>query len=137
VSGGNLDELPAQLAQLRELIREAHGATKDLRAAIREARAFADGLVGLVDKAAEAARRAAYEAGCVQVAELEAHLQGEMNASAAKLNQAVIEARGHISRALTPKIASLDLTDTGEPGVLMVQFEGNLFDADIPTGGPR
>ena len=132
---GDLDELPAQLAQLRELIRDAHGATKDLRAAIKEARAFADGLVDLVDKAAEAARRAAFEAGCAQVTELEAHLQREMNASAAKLNQAVIEARGHISRAMTPKLASLDLTDTGEPGVLLVQFEGNLFDADIPTDG--
>jgi hypothetical protein len=136
VSGGNLDELPRQLAELRELIREAHGATKDLRAAIKDARAFADGLVDLVPQAAESARRAAFEAGCKQVKELEAHLQSEMNASAAKLNQAVIEARGHISRALTPKLASLDLADDGGPGVLMVQFEGNLFDADIPTGGP-
>jgi hypothetical protein len=135
VSGGNLDELPAQLAQLRDLIREAHGATKDLRAAIREARQFADGLVGLVDAAAESARRAAHEAGVEQLAAFERHLQGEMNRSAAKLNQAVIEARGHIGRALTPKLASLDLADNGEPGVLVVQFEGNLFDAEVPAGG--
>lgn len=135
MSGGNLDELPAQLAQLRDLIREAHGATKDLRAAIREARQFADGLVGLVDAAAESARRAAHEAGVEQLAAFERHLQGEMNRSAAKLNQAVIEARGHIGRALTPKLASLDLADNGEPGVLVVQFEGNLFDAEVPAGG--
>jgi F0F1-type ATP synthase membrane subunit b/b' len=133
VSRGDLDELPAQLAQLRELIREAHGATKDLRAAIREARSFADGLVALVDTAAESARRAAHEAGEQQMAAFQAHLQGELNRSAAKLNQAVIDARGHISRALTPKLASIDLTDSGEPGVLLVKFAGNLFDPD-PDG---
>jgi hypothetical protein len=132
---GNLDELPGQLAQLRELVREAHGATKDLNRAIREAREYADNLLKMVDAAADASRRAAYDAGCSQLAEFQEHLQGEMNRSAAKLNQAVIDARAHICRALTPKLASLDLADNGEPGVLMVQFEGNLFDADVPSGG--
>jgi hypothetical protein len=88
-----------------------------------------------VDAAAESARRAAHEAGVEQLAAFERHLQGEMNRSAAKLNQAVIEARGHIGRALTPKLASLDLADNGEPGVLVVQFEGNLFGAEVPAGG--
>ena len=46
---GDLDELPAQLAELRELIREAHGATKDLRTAIREARDYAGSLTRIVD----------------------------------------------------------------------------------------
>lgn len=135
MSGGDLAELPAQLAQLRELIREAHGATKDLRQATREAKDYAGSLVALVDAAAEASRRAAYDAGCAQLAAFQEHLQGEMNRSAAKLNQAVVEARGHISRALTPKLAQLDLADDGSPGLLMVQFEGNLFDADVPSGG--
>lgn len=135
MSGGDLGELPAQLAQLRELIREAHGATKDLRGAIREAKDYAGSLVQLVDTAADASRRAAYDAGCAQLAEFQEHLQGEMNRSAAKLNQAVVEARAHISRALTPKLAHLDLADDGSPGLLMVKFEGNLFDADVPSGG--
>lgn len=129
-NGGDLGELPGQLAELRELIREAHGATKDLNRAIKEAREFADGLVKLVDAAAESARRAAYDAGAEQMREFQAHIQAEMNRSAAKLNQAVIEARGHIGRALTPKVAmALD----ADPGALVVQFEGNLFDAEIPV----
>jgi Skp family chaperone for outer membrane proteins len=132
VSGGDLAELPGQLAQLRELTREAHAATKDLHRAIREAKDYADSLVKLVDAAADAARRAAHAAGCEQVRELEAHLQAEMNRSAAKLNQAVIEARGHIVRAMTPRVAmALD----ADPAGLVVRFDGNLFDADMPAGG--
>jgi hypothetical protein len=130
---GDLDELPGQLAQLRELVREAHGATKDLNRAIREAKSYADNLVRMVDAAAEASRRAAYDAGCEQLAAFQEHLQGEMNRSAAKLNQAVIDARGHIGRALTPKVATYALD--GDPAALVIQFEGNLFDADVPTGG--
>ena len=138
--GRTLDEVVAAYrdaeAALREATREAHGATKDLRAAIKEARQFADGLVQLVDTAADAARRAAHEAGCQQMAAFQDHLQRELNASAAKLNEALVAARDHIGRALTPKLASLDLTDDGQPGTLMVQFSGNLFDAD-PTGSHR
>jgi hypothetical protein len=128
---GNLDELPGQLAQLRELVREAHGATKDLRTAIREAKDYADSLVKLVDAAADAARRAAYAAGCEQVRELEAHLQAEMNRSAADLNAAVQVARDHISKALMPKVASVLLDgDDDLPSRLLVTFEGGLFDAN-------
>jgi len=128
---GDLGELPAQLAQLRDLIREAHGATKDLRAAIREAKDYAGSLVQLVDAAADAARRAAHEAGCAQLAQFEAHLQGEMNRSAANLNKAVAEARDHIGRALMPKLAALDT----EAAAMIIEFEGNLFDANVPPGG--
>jgi uncharacterized coiled-coil protein SlyX len=130
---GNLDELPGQLAQLRELIREAHGATKDLRAAIREARDYAGSLTKIVDAAAEAARRAAHEAGCEQLAAFQEHLQGELNRSAAKLNEAVTEARGHIARALTPKLAAID----ADAAALVISFEGNLFDPDPVPGGTR
>ena len=51
-----------------------------------------------------------------------------MNRNAAKLNQAVIEARGHIGRALTPKIAAVDR----ESAAVIIEFEGNLFDAEVP-----
>lgn len=129
---GDLDELPAQLEQLRELIREAHGATKDLRAAIREAKGYADNLVKMVDAAADSARRAAYDAGCAQLAEYQAHIQGEMNRSAAELNKAIVAARDHIGKALLPKVA---MALAADPGALVVQFDGNLFDADVPSGG--
>jgi uncharacterized protein Yka (UPF0111/DUF47 family) len=134
VSGGNLDELPRQLTELRELIRAAHEATKDLNRAIREAREYAAGLVTMVDAAADTARRAAHDAGVAQLNEYQAHIQSEMNRSAGELNKAIVAARAHISRAMMPKIASLDLADDG-PGVLVVQFEGALFDADVPSGG--
>jgi ABC-type transporter Mla subunit MlaD len=131
VKTGDLDELPRQLGELRELIREAHGATKDLNRAIREARDFADNLVKMVDAAADASRRAAWAAGAEQLAEYQAHIQGEMNRSAAELNKAIVAAREHIGRALRPKIASIE----PEEGTLVIQFEGALFDADVPAGG--
>jgi hypothetical protein len=133
VSGGNLDELPRQLAELRELIREAHGATKDLNRAIREAREYADNLVKMVDAAADASRRAAFAAGAEQLAEYQAHIQAEMNRSAAELNKAIVAAREHIGRALRPKIASIDPGDA----TIVLQFEGALFDANVPAGGYR
>ena len=130
--GGDLDALPGQLAELRELVREAHGATKDLNRAIKEARAFADGLVQLVDAAADAARNAAHAAGVEQMREFEAHIQAEMNRNAANLNRSIQEARGHIARALRPKVVALD----PESATMAIQFEGNLFADDIPVNPP-
>jgi hypothetical protein len=40
----DLDELPRQLTELRDLIRQAHEATRDLRGVIREATALRDRL---------------------------------------------------------------------------------------------
>jgi uncharacterized coiled-coil protein SlyX len=131
VSGGDLAELPGQLAQLRDLVREAHAATKDLNRAIREAKSYADDLVKMVDAAAEASRRAAHTAGCEQLAAFQDHIQHEMNRSAAELNKAIEAAREHIGRALMPKVAALD----PDAGAILVQFDGNLFDANVPTGG--
>jgi uncharacterized coiled-coil protein SlyX len=128
---GNLEELPGQLAQLRELVREAHAATKDLNRAIREAKEYASNLVRMVDAAAEASRRAAHEAGCAQLEVFQDHIQTEMNRSAAELNKAIEAAREHIGRALMPKVAALD----PDAGAILVQFDGNLFDANVPTGG--
>lgn len=45
---GDLDELPQQLAELRELIRQAHEASQDLRQAVRDARELRDELPGRV-----------------------------------------------------------------------------------------
>ena len=123
---GDLGELPGQLAELRELIREAHGATKDIRAAIKEART-------LVDTFADACAAAAYHASNAEMGRWAEHVQREMNDRARDLNRAVIAARDHIGRALMPKIAAVELTDDDEPPRLIVQFAGNLFDADVPT----
>ena len=40
----DLDELPRQLTELRDLIRRAHEATSDLRAVLREAKTVRDSL---------------------------------------------------------------------------------------------
>jgi|HubBroStandDraft_6_1064221.scaffolds.fasta_scaffold205316_2 DNA repair ATPase RecN len=125
----DLGELPAQLAELRELIREAHGVTKDLRREIRDARRLADDLKRETEQVV-------HDAAAAEMTRWADHVQHEMNRSAAELNRSLVAARDHIGRALLPKIAQLDLADAGSPGVLMVKFDGNLFDADVPTGEP-
>jgi DNA-binding FrmR family transcriptional regulator len=47
----NLDELPGQLVELRDLIRQAHEATADLRAVLRQAKAMRDSLPAAAEKA--------------------------------------------------------------------------------------
>ena len=47
----DLDELPRQLTELRDLIRQAHEATRDLRAVLREAKAVRDSLPAAAEKA--------------------------------------------------------------------------------------
>jgi hypothetical protein len=125
VSGGDLAGLPAQLTELRALIREAHEATKDCRAAIRECRA-------LTEDIADACAKAAYDASNAEMDRWAAHVQREMNQRAADLNRAVIAAREHIGRALLPRIGEM-LLDGDGPGKLMLQFEGPLFDAEVPV----
>ena len=50
---GDLDELPGQLIELRELIRQAHEVVKDLRAATREAKDVRGSLPAAAKKAVE------------------------------------------------------------------------------------
>jgi hypothetical protein len=59
----DLDELPAQLLALRDLIRQAHEATRDLRAALREAQAMRDSLPAAAEKAVSEKFTAEVEAG--------------------------------------------------------------------------
>jgi uncharacterized protein YukE len=122
-TGGDLAELPAQLAELRELIRQAHGATKDLRAAIREARKMTDDM-------ADACAKAAYEASNDEMARWAAHVQREMNTRAADLNRAVDAARRHIISQLT----MTRLIPSGDG--LRVEFAGANFDDDVPAAEP-
>lgn len=47
----DLEDLPAQLIGLRDLIRQAHEAVSDLRAVLRDARAVRDSLPAAAEKA--------------------------------------------------------------------------------------
>jgi hypothetical protein len=123
--GGDLAELPALLAELRELVREAHGAAKDCRAAIRECHK-------LTEDIADACAKAAYEASNAEMGRWAAHVQREMNGRAADLNRAVIAARDHIGRAIMPKLGEV-LLDGDAPAKLVLTFEGSLFDAEVPV----
>jgi uncharacterized protein YukE len=124
---GDVAELTELLGELRGLVREAHEAAKDARAAIRECKA-------LTRDMADSCARAAFEASNDEMARWAAHVQREMNGRAADLNRAVVAARDHIGRALMPKIGELLLdTDAAEPARLVLEFEGSLFDADVPV----
>lgn len=59
----DLDELPRQLTELRDLIRQAHEATADLRAVLREARAVRDSLPAAAEKAVNEKIGAVVETG--------------------------------------------------------------------------
>lgn len=119
---GDLDELPARLQLLRELVRDAHGATKDLRAAIREAKA-------LEREMAETCAKAAGDAAIAEMDAFAVHIQREMNEKARDLNRAVDAARRHVVRSLT--MASLVPDDQGG---LRVTFHGAAFDEDPGRG---
>lgn len=116
------DTTAAALAELRELTREAHGATKDLRAAIADARK-------LGAEIADAVTLAAHDAAAIEMSRSADHLQREMNRNAAALNRAVTAARAQIAKQLSA--AYLEETPEGR---LKVIFEAALFDAEIETG---
>ena len=59
----DLDELPARLIDLRDLIRQAHEATRDLRAALREAHVMQDSLAVAAEKAVTEKFSAEVESG--------------------------------------------------------------------------
>ena len=61
----NLDELPRQLTELRDLIRQAHEATSDLRAVLKEARAMQDTLPAAAEKAVTEKFSAEVQSGLV------------------------------------------------------------------------
>jgi chromosome segregation ATPase len=79
-----LDRLEAAVSECREMIREAHGATKDLRAAVREAKR------DLQDLAKD---------------EVAAHIQGEVSRQLQELGERTREA---VSAATQKVIAEFD-----------------------------
>lgn len=117
--GGDLEELPRLLVELRGLVKEAHAANKDLARGLREYRQAAAA-------GAEAAREAARSAAHEELEKFARHLQGEMNAAAADLNTAINVAREHIVRCLRPTEGHI-----GQDGLVAFSFKGD-FDEDIP-----
>ena len=61
----DLDELPRQLIELRDLIRQTHEATRDLRTVLREAKAVRDSLPAAAEKAVTEKFNAEVESGLV------------------------------------------------------------------------
>lgn len=125
----DLEELPRQLEELRELIREAHGVIKDGTRLLREIRQASAAT-------AEQARAAAHDAAVAEMAAFQVHIQRDMDRSARDLNRAVEAARVQVVKALTVK-----MLETGPDGTgIVATFGGNLFDDGSPAGqrgGPR
>jgi hypothetical protein len=63
---GSLEELPAQLIELRELLTEGHGLIKDLTRLLREARQVRDTLPAAVTEAAAEKIGTAVDAGLAE-----------------------------------------------------------------------
>lgn len=112
----DLDRLGGQLVELRELIREAHGAAKDLRAVIKEARQVGPSL-------ARECEQAARDAASAEIQQFNTRLQADMDRAARDLNRAVDAARRQVLAQLT--VTSLSLDETG----VRAEFAGNLFDS--------
>lgn len=120
-----MKDTPDPAAELRELIREAHGATRDLAQLLREyRRAVTDGI--------ELATKAAQEAAQLELKRFSNHLQSEMNRSTASLNAAVQRAQEHVVRCLM--MAELELDH--ETDRFKVIFSGAPFDANYPMPHP-
>ena len=112
-----------ELAELRELVRDAHGAIKDLGRLLDEYRRIAR-------DAANDARARAQQAAAAELADFAEHLQREANRMSAQLNRAVHEAQRNVVR-------QLEVADMGETkeGRLWVRFKGAPFDDQVPTSG--
>lgn len=113
------------LEELRELIREAHGATRDLAQLLRQyRRAVADG--------AELAQKTAHDVVQHELKRFGNHMQNQMNKAAADLNAGIQRAQHHVISCLT--MAELELDH--ETDRLKVIFRGAPFDATVPAPYP-
>jgi hypothetical protein len=108
----------SEITELRELIREAHGAIKDMERLLRDFRQAGR-------EGAEQGRTAAQEAAKAEMARFQEHIQGQMDEAARDLNRAVEAARMQVIKQLT--VSELESGPDGKG--LKVKFAGNLFDA--------
>lgn len=111
-----------ETALLKDTVRQAHEVLKDLRAAIREARALAPELV------------AGYEATHHrEIKQLSNFFQSEMNRQSAELNTAVRAARIEI----TDQLAMAELVIDRDTKQARLLFSGRKFDDQIPLPYPE
>lgn len=112
---------PAEEIQLlREVTRDAHAATKDLRHAIAEAHALTPVLVGAFE---------AHHAREMQA--LSDHLNDQANDVARQLNESVDTARQVIIQALTAQELVLDPDNR----VIRLKFAPVRLDDNVPSPG--
>jgi hypothetical protein len=116
-------ERARQVEELRLLIRQAHEAVRDLRAALRDARK-------LTDEFARGAEAAAHAAAAAELGRWQSHVQAEMNRSAKLLNAAIERAREHIVKTLV-----LEAADVADDGTVRAVFAAPKFDDDVPVLG--
>jgi hypothetical protein len=127
-----LEEVIASYRQeetaLREIVREAHAAIKDLRALLREAKTFGDdstrAWLAERDKIVALVTQEAHEAADAEMNEHREAIQAEMNRQAAILNEVIDRARIAVVDAIVPLAA--ELSDEG----LIITWAGNKFDED-------
>lgn len=112
----------AEADRLRGLIRDAHAAVKDLRAAIRETGQLRAQLAAQFEESANQA-----------IGELANHLQRVANEQAADLNAHVEEARAEVARHLFDARIKYDETADN----FVVVFQGAKFIEDTPAPYPE
>lgn len=112
----------AEAAQLRGLIRDAHAALKDLRAAMREARQLGPALVAEFQALATA-----------EIQDVANHMQEQSNLRARELNAAVDAARVEIAnRLFDARIVHDPVADN-----FKIVIPGASFDDHVPMPYPE
>jgi hypothetical protein len=114
---GRARDVPAALdtaAQLRDLTRDAHAAAKDLRAAIREARALVAGLDGMIETRIND-----------RIAELNQHVRADAQRYAAELNAGIVIAK----RAIIDALTLAEIIPDDDFKTMRVRFKGPLIQA--------
>jgi hypothetical protein len=106
--------------QLRELIAEAHGLSKDLARTLRELR-------GIVADGASQARKSAEESVREELSAFHRYLQRQSNEWTADLNASVDRARKHIIECLM--VAEMEMQPDGK--TVRLTWKGR-FDDQVP-----
>lgn len=119
---GHNPDPAAEADQLRGLIRDAHAAVKDLRAAIRETEQVRAQLTGRFEAAANEA-----------IAELSNHLQAYANRLTAQLNASVEAARQEIVNHLADTRIQYDKAADN----FVIVFAGAKFIENEPMPHPE
>lgn len=111
-----------EIELLRETIRDAHAAIKDLRAEIRRADRLAPQLVEAFEQLHER-----------EIEQLSNHMTAEANRQSALLNESVSQARQWILQQLTAQELVLDPAN----GVVLLNFPNRPLDDDVPLPYPQ